>query len=102
MGAIRIDRSWHVHTDPPRPMSDEEYAHDFAGFCSTYENRQQCRRRGIFWLYAPDGEPNPGGSICAEHGAATVAGFARHLGERWTLIPIAIHHGIQMDARIET
>lgn len=101
MGAIRIDRAWYFHVEPPRPMTDQEYAHFRILPCSSYDGRDPCKRDGEFWLYAPDGEPNPGGNICREHGEATVSQLALYLGERWTLIPIAIHDGIRMDARIE-
>jgi len=40
------------------------------------------------WLVAPDGEPNPGGYFCRQHGELVLAEFETKLDEVWTLVPI--------------
>lgn len=49
---------------------------------------QRCTQHAAFWFIQPDGERNPGGWVCAEHGLATVKEYAEKIGQYWTLQPI--------------
>lgn len=61
--------------------------------CSIFTDKRpghlkQCRERAAFWIYAPDGEPVPGGHVCASHGAAIHNEYQEKLGEDWPLVPV--------------
>lgn len=51
----------------------------------------QCRATAAVWLYAPDGEPVPGGWLCLEHGQAITGEYRAKLGEAWALRPLHLY-----------
>ncbi len=50
--------------------------------------KEPCRERVVFWIYAPDGKPVPGNSVCAAHGASIHNELLTKLGEDWPLVPV--------------
>lgn len=47
-----------------------------------------CQERARWWLYAPDGEPVPGGHYCDAHGTSIHDEYLTKLGEDWPLVPV--------------
>ena len=51
---------------------------------------EACRNQAAWWLYAPDGKPNPGGSICTEHGRQLIREMWK-VEEEWNMVPMEHH-----------
>ena len=58
--------------------------------CYTWRGMARCARKATIYLFDPDGQPNPGGWVCQEHGDETVAEYRDKLGEHWTYRPLII------------
>lgn len=56
--------------------------------CTTYVGRERCTYAAIAWLLDPDGQRNPGGAICWDHGCAVLGEFAVKLGEQWGAVSL--------------
>ena len=48
-----------------------------------YDGRNRCPRPATGKLYAPDGEPVPGGRYCTECAGSIVSEYLEKLGEVW-------------------
>jgi len=52
--------------------------------CTHYTGRTRCEAPATVRLYQPDGQPNPGGYLCAVHAHAVMSEYAEKLHETWT------------------
>ncbi len=56
--------------------------------CTHYTEQYRCYKPATVRLYQPDGQPNPGGYLCATHAEAVTSEYAEKLHETWTTTPI--------------
>lgn len=47
-----------------------------------------CQERTVWWIYAPDGNPVPGGHLCDAHGREIHDEYLAKLDEDWPLVPV--------------
>lgn len=72
-------------TDVFRPIP-LQCSHWSGGFGNRHHTR--CTEEAVAWLTNPDGELNPGGYVCWEHGAAALGEYAEKLGEQWGAVTL--------------